>query len=29
MPFYERGDVRIRYEETGGGYPLLVIPVGG
>ena len=29
MPFYERGDVRIRYEETGGGYPLLVIPGGG
>jgi len=29
MPFYERGDVRIRYEETGSGFPFLVIPGGG
>ena len=29
MPFVERGDVRIRYEETGRGFPLLVTPGGG
>ena len=29
MPFYERGDVRIHYEETGSGFPLMVIPGGG
>ena len=29
MPFYERGDVRIHYEEVGSGFPLLVIPGGG
>ena len=29
MPFYERGDVRIRYEEHGAGFPLLVTPGGG
>ena len=29
MPFYQKGDVRIRYEETGSGLPLLVIPGGG
>ena len=29
MPFYEKGPVRIRYEETGSGFPLLVIPGGG
>lgn len=29
MPFYERGDVRIHYEEAGTGFPLLVIPGGG
>ena len=28
MPFYEKGDVRIRYEEAGSGFPLLVTPVG-
>ena len=27
--FYERGGVRIRYQETGSGFPLLVIPGGG
>jgi pimeloyl-ACP methyl ester carboxylesterase len=29
MPFYEKGDVRIHYEEAGSGFPLLVIPGGG
>jgi hypothetical protein len=29
MPFYEKGDVRIYYEEAGSGFPLLVIPGGG
>jgi pimeloyl-ACP methyl ester carboxylesterase len=29
MPFYERGNVRIHYEETGSGFPLLIIPGGG
>jgi pimeloyl-ACP methyl ester carboxylesterase len=29
MSFYERGPVRIRYEEKGSGYPLLVIAGGG
>ena len=29
MPFYTRGDVRIRYEEVGSGFPLLVTPGGG
>src|SRR5882762_9308336 len=29
MPFYERGSVRIHYEEVGSGYPLLLIPGGG
>jgi len=28
MPFYEREDVRIRYEEAGSGFPLLVTPAG-
>src|SRR5215831_12078116 len=27
--FYQKGDVRIRYEETGSGFPLLVTPGGG
>src|SRR5688500_13233566 len=27
--FYQRGNVRIRYEETGSGCPLLLIPGGG
>ena len=26
---YQRGNVRIRYEETGTGFPLLLIPGGG
>src|SRR5207344_568557 len=29
MPIYERGPVRIHYEEMGAGFPLLVIPGGG
>ena len=29
MPFYEKGEVRIHYEETGSGFPLLLIPGGG
>ena len=29
MPFYEKGNVRIRYEESGSGTPLLVISGGG
>ena len=29
MSFYEKGPVRIRYEEAGSGYPLLVIAGGG
>ena len=28
MPFYQKGDVRIRYEEAGSGFPLLVTPGG-
>src|SRR6202049_3748757 len=27
--FYEKGNVRIRYEEIGSGFPLLVTPGGG
>ena len=27
--FYERGAVRIHYEEAGSGFPLLLIPGGG
>jgi pimeloyl-ACP methyl ester carboxylesterase len=29
MPFYEKGNVRIHYEDTGSGFPLLLIPGGG
>lgn len=29
MPFYEKGAVRIYYEEAGTGFPLLIIPGGG
>ena len=29
MPVYEKGPVRIHYEEAGSGFPLLVIPGGG
>jgi pimeloyl-ACP methyl ester carboxylesterase len=27
--FFEKGPVRLRYEEAGSGYPLLLIPGGG
>src|SRR5215510_2781419 len=27
--FYQRGNVRIRYEESGSGFPLLLIAGGG
>src|SRR5215472_8468578 len=29
MPIYQRGEVRIHYEEAGSGFPLLLIPGGG
>jgi pimeloyl-ACP methyl ester carboxylesterase len=29
MPFYERGPVRIHYQEAGAGFPLMLIPGGG
>jgi pimeloyl-ACP methyl ester carboxylesterase len=29
MSLYDRGPVRIRYEETGSGFPLLIIAGGG
>jgi pimeloyl-ACP methyl ester carboxylesterase len=29
MPFYEKGSVRIHYQEAGSGFPLLIIPGGG
>jgi pimeloyl-ACP methyl ester carboxylesterase len=29
VPFYEKGSVRIHYEEAGSGFPLLLIPGGG
>jgi pimeloyl-ACP methyl ester carboxylesterase len=29
VPYFENGKVRIRYEEAGTGYPLLLIPGGG
>ena len=29
MSFYEKGPVRIHYEEAGSGFPLLVIAGGG
>ena len=29
MPFYERGKVRIYYEEAGSGLPLMLIAGGG
>ena len=27
--FYEKDNVRIRYQEVGSGFPLLVVPGGG
>ena len=29
MPLYQNGDVCIRYEETGSGFPLLVTRAAG
>ena len=29
MPFFERDDTRIYYEEAGSGFPLMIIPGGG
>jgi pimeloyl-ACP methyl ester carboxylesterase len=29
MPFYEKGSVRIHFEEAGSGFPLLLIAGGG
>jgi pimeloyl-ACP methyl ester carboxylesterase len=29
MPVFQKGDVRIRYEEQGRGFPLLLTPGGG
>jgi pimeloyl-ACP methyl ester carboxylesterase len=29
MPFYEKGAVRIHYEEAGSGFPLLLVAGGG
>ncbi len=29
MPFYEKSNVRIRYEEAGRGCPLLLVPGSG
>jgi hypothetical protein len=29
MGFYEKGDIRIHFEEVGSGFPLLVIAGGG
>ncbi|HUB13827.1 MAG TPA: alpha/beta hydrolase [Acetobacteraceae bacterium] len=29
MPIYQNGDVRIHYEDSGSGFPLLIIPGGG
>src|SRR4051794_10153506 len=29
MPIFERGNIRIHYEEAGSGFPLMLIPGGG
>jgi pimeloyl-ACP methyl ester carboxylesterase len=29
MAFYEKGNVRIHYQDVGSGFPLLVLPGGG
>ncbi len=29
MPFYDNGETRIRYEDVGAGFPLLLVPGGG
>ena len=29
MALYEKGHVRIHYQEAGSGFPLLILPGGG
>ena len=29
MPIFENGSTQIYYEESGSGYPMLVLPGGG
>src|SRR5262245_10293674 len=29
MSFYEKGPVRIQYEQAGSGFPLVLVPGGG
>ena len=29
MAFFEKGKVKIHYEEAGSGFPLLILPGGG
>ena len=29
MPFYEKGPVRLHYQEAGSGFPMLILPGGG
>jgi alpha/beta hydrolase fold len=29
MAFYQKGNVRIHYDQAGSGFPLLIIPGGG
>ena len=29
MPFYEKGAIRIHYEQFGSGFPLMLIAGGG
>ena len=29
MPIFQKEDVKIRYEEAGSGFPLLLVPGGG
>ncbi len=29
MPIYEKGTVQINYQDTGSGFPLLILPGGG
>jgi pimeloyl-ACP methyl ester carboxylesterase len=29
MPFYEKNEIRIHYQQAGSGFPLLLIPGGG
>ena len=29
MPFFDKGNVRIHYQESGAGFPLMLIAGGG